>query len=150
MLRILFDKNVPYPLKWRLPEYQVKSAEDEDWGQISNGELISCAETSGYQIPVTCDQNVRYQQNLTHRKIAMVVLKSNIWPSIKPKIVTNKSEADIVLTVDHKDALQNNFYLRISDPETGQLLWTAKKDAAIRVAKALLASLVKQLPRTSP
>jgi len=86
MLRVLFDKNVPYPLKRYLAEYQMKTAEEEGWGQISNGELISRAEQAGYAILITCDQNVRYQQNLTHRKISMVVLGSNIWPSVRQKV----------------------------------------------------------------
>ena len=55
-------------------------------GQISNGELIGCAEEAGHQIIVTCDQNIQYQQNMTRRRISMVVLGSNIWPSIEPKI----------------------------------------------------------------
>ena len=50
MLRILFDKNVPYLLRRHLPDYQVQTADDEGWGQISNGELISCTEEAGYQI----------------------------------------------------------------------------------------------------
>jgi hypothetical protein len=86
MRRILFDKNVPYGLKRHLLDYQVKTAEEEDWGQIENGELIDRAERADYQILVTCDQNVRYQQNLTRRKISMVVLGSNIWPSVRLKI----------------------------------------------------------------
>ncbi len=87
MLRVLFDKNVPYPLKRYLTDYQVTTAEEEGWGQISNGELISSAEQAGCEILITCDQNVRYQQNLTDRKIAMVVLGSNIWPSVRQKVV---------------------------------------------------------------
>lgn len=86
MLRVLFDKNVPYPLKRHLIDCQVQTAEDEGWGQISNGALIECAERVGYQILLTCDQNVHYQQNMTHRTISMVVLGSNIWPTIRPKI----------------------------------------------------------------
>src|SRR6266699_1138613 len=86
MLRVLFDKNVPYPLKRHLTGYEVKTAEEEGWGQVSNGELISYAEKAGYQILLTCDQNVQYQQNLTRRQISMVVLGSNIWPGIRPRI----------------------------------------------------------------
>jgi hypothetical protein len=48
--------------------------------------LIERAEEADYQILVTCDQNVRYQQNLTHRTLSMVVLGSNIWPSVKNKL----------------------------------------------------------------
>lgn len=86
MLRILFDKNVPYPLRPHLTGFEVKTAEDEGWCQIANGELISRAEKADYQVLLTCDQNVHYQQNLTHRKISMVVLGSNIWPSISVRI----------------------------------------------------------------
>jgi hypothetical protein len=64
----------------------VRTAEDEGWGEISNGELIKSAEETNYQIIVTCDQNISYQQNLTGRIISMVVLGSNIWPAMQPKI----------------------------------------------------------------
>jgi hypothetical protein len=84
--RILFDKNVPYSLRRYLEGYQVRTAEDEGWGQTSNGELIGIAEETGYQIMLTCDQNIQYQQNLEGRIISMVVLGSNIWPAIQPKI----------------------------------------------------------------
>ncbi len=86
MLRVLFDKNVPYPLKRHLHQYEVNTPEEEGCGQIANGEPISCAEQAGYQILLTCNQNLRYQQNLAHRQISMVVLGSNIWPSISPRI----------------------------------------------------------------
>ena len=85
MLKVLFDKNVPYPLRRYLTEYQVKTAEEEGWGKISNGELIQSAEQEGYEILITCDQSVRYQQNLTQRQISMIVLGSNIWPSVRSK-----------------------------------------------------------------
>ena len=86
MPRVPFDKNVPYPLRQHLIDYQVQTAEDEGWGQISNGELISCAEEAGYEIMLTCDQNIQYQQNMARRKISMVVLGSNVWPSVCKKI----------------------------------------------------------------
>lgn len=81
MRRVLFDKNVPYPLKRHLTDVQVKTAEEEGWAQISNGELISLAELAGYQILLTCDQNLSYQQNLENRTLSMIVLGSNIWPA---------------------------------------------------------------------
>ena len=59
MLRILFDKNVPWPLIRHLSGYQVTTAERAGWGQISNGILISRAEAAGYDIMVTCDQNIQ-------------------------------------------------------------------------------------------
>ena len=76
----------------------MRTAEDEGWRQISNGELIKIAEETGYQIMLTCDQNIQYQQNLTGRRISMVVLGSNIWPAVQPKI------AEIVAAVQRASA----------------------------------------------
>ncbi len=64
MRRVLFDKNVPYPLRRHLSDFEVKTAEEEGRGQIENGELIERAEQADYQILVTCDQNVRYQLSI--------------------------------------------------------------------------------------
>jgi len=66
------------------------------------------------------------------------------------QVVANRAEADVVITLDHKDGLHNYFYLRVLDRESGEQLWTAKKDAAIRVwgrvARILMSNLRKQLP----
>ena len=51
--------------------------------QLENGELLRVAEASGFDVMVTSDQNIRYQQNLTGRKLALVVLGSNIWPVVR-------------------------------------------------------------------
>jgi hypothetical protein len=86
MSRVLLDHNVPAPLRRYLSNHAVTTASEETWGQISNGELISRAEAAGYQVLVTCDQNVQYQQNLEKRVISMVVLGSNIWPAVQRRI----------------------------------------------------------------
>lgn len=66
------------------------------------------------------------------------------------RIVGTRSDADIVLSLDHIDRFHNDFYLRIVDRESGETLWTVKKDVAIGswsgVAKALLSDLRKRLP----
>ncbi len=51
--------------------------------QLENGELLTIAEQSGFEIMITSDQNMRYQQNFTNRKIALLVLGSNIWPIVQ-------------------------------------------------------------------
>jgi hypothetical protein len=51
--------------------------------RLKNGELLSAAEAIGFDILLTCDQNIRYQQNLAGRKIALVILTSNLWPSVR-------------------------------------------------------------------
>lgn len=50
--------------------------------QLENGALLSAAEAAGFDLMVTADQNIRYQQNLVGRKLALVVLGSNIWPVV--------------------------------------------------------------------
>jgi predicted nuclease of predicted toxin-antitoxin system len=82
-LRVLFDKNVPYGARHFLSNHQVETVDDHGWSRISNGELLKTAEAAGFQVVVTADQNIVYQQILVGRKIALVVLGSNIWPVVR-------------------------------------------------------------------
>jgi hypothetical protein len=83
-LRILFDKNVPVGVRRFLPEHEVHTVVEMQWlDQLENGELLKVAEESGFDVLVTSDQNIRYQQNLTGRTLALVVLGSNIWPVVR-------------------------------------------------------------------
>ena len=89
-MRILFDKNVPYPLRRHLLSHTIQLAEDLGWDLISNGDLLSAAEAAGFDLMVTADQNIQYQQNLSGRRISLVVLGSNQWPFVRnhvPEIV---------------------------------------------------------------
>lgn len=61
----------------------VDTAAEKDWSRLTNGTLIESAERDGYDTLITTDQNFRYQQNLKHRKIAVVVLKTTSWPRIR-------------------------------------------------------------------
>jgi hypothetical protein len=83
-LRILFDKNVPVGVRRFLLKHQVRTFVEMQWAdQLENGELLKMAEQSGFDVMVTSDQNIRYQQNLVGRKLALVVLGSNIWPVVR-------------------------------------------------------------------
>jgi hypothetical protein len=68
------------------------------------------------------------------------------------RVVGDRAQADVVITLDHKDAFHNYFYFRVLDRRSGEILWMAKKDAAIRiwnrVARILMADLRKRLPPT--
>lgn len=77
-MRVLFDKNVPYGARHFLSSHQVETVEDRGWARISNGELLQAAEAAGFEVVVTADQNIVYQQTLEGREIALVVLGSNI------------------------------------------------------------------------
>jgi len=85
-MKILFDQGTPVPLRRHLPEHSVTTAYEAGWSALSNGDLLVAAEKAGYQILVTTDQNLRYQQNLQERRIAIVVLLSTSWPRIRLRI----------------------------------------------------------------
>ena len=96
-MRILFDKNVPVGVRRSLPRHEVRTLTDMQWNpQLENGELLKAAEAAGFDVLVTCDQNIQYQQNLTGRRLALVVLGSNIWPVVwdyGPAITANVDAA---------------------------------------------------------
>lgn len=58
-------------------------AYEQGWSTLQNGELLSAAEAAGFEVFVTTDKNLRYQQNLTNRKIALIVLSTTSWPRIQ-------------------------------------------------------------------
>ena len=53
------------------------------WERLKNGELLRKAEESAFQVFVTSDQNLRYQQNMTNRGIALLILSTNFWPALR-------------------------------------------------------------------
>ena len=59
-----------------------RSAE-RGWELLENGELIRTAEQEGYEVIVTTDQSMRYQQNLTGSTLAVVVLMATAWPRVQ-------------------------------------------------------------------
>ena len=82
-MKILFDQGTPVPLRRFLIGHTVDTAYERGWSALTNGALISEVEDDSYEIFVTTDQNLRYQQNLVGRQIAIVVLLSTSWPAIR-------------------------------------------------------------------
>jgi predicted nuclease of predicted toxin-antitoxin system len=82
-MRILFDHGVPAPLVPYLTDHTVVKARDRGWDQLSNGDLLAEAERAGFDVLLTADKNIRYQQNLAGRKIAVVVLSTPQWPLVR-------------------------------------------------------------------
>ena len=75
-MKVLFDECVPWPLHALLPEHECRTAQQMKWKRIKNGELLALAEPQ-FDVFLTCDQNLRYQQNLTGRGIAILELSTN-------------------------------------------------------------------------
>ena len=71
---ILFDHSTPAPLSSYLTGHTVVEARDKGWDKLSNGDLLAEAERAGFDILLTADTNIAYQQNLKGRKIALVVI----------------------------------------------------------------------------
>ena len=81
-MRILFDKGTPRPLRRRLFGHEVETSVERGWDTLANGELLDRAEEAGFEVLLTTDQSIRYQQNMTNRRIAVVVLMNTNWPRI--------------------------------------------------------------------
>ena len=80
---ILFDNGTPAPLRYALKGHVVVEANERGWDRLLNGELIAAAESAGFDLLLTTDKNIRYQQNLKARKIAFVVIGNQQWPTLR-------------------------------------------------------------------
>lgn len=78
-MKIILDHNVPKRLRGALPDHAVKTAKEMGWAELENGDLLRAAEADSFDLMITCDQNLSYQQNMTKRQIALVVLDTNNW-----------------------------------------------------------------------
>ena len=85
-MRVLFDQGTPVPLRKHLATHEIDTAYERGWGSLQNGELLSQAEANGFEVLVTTDRNLKYQQNLNTRRISIVVLTTTSWPRIQRSI----------------------------------------------------------------
>jgi hypothetical protein len=81
-MKILLDACVPRPLRNFLSVHTVRTAQEMGWGKLKNGDLLKAAETE-FDAFFTCDQNLKYQQNIAGRKLAILILPTNDWPALK-------------------------------------------------------------------
>jgi predicted nuclease of predicted toxin-antitoxin system len=85
-MKILFDQGTPVPLRDQLPGHLIDTVYERGWSQLNNGELLTVAEQSGYEVFLTTDQRLKYQQSLSNRMIAIIVLRSTSWPRIQHRV----------------------------------------------------------------
>jgi hypothetical protein len=79
----LFDQGTLAPLRQFLVGHSVETAFELGWGTLQNGALIAAAESNGFDVLLTTDKNLQYQQNLSGRRLAIVVLSTTSWPRIR-------------------------------------------------------------------
>ena len=82
-MKVLLDHNVPKKFRGLVTDHSVMTAKEMGWAELTNGILLQVAEAEGFEIMVTCDQNLSYQQNLKGRKLAVVVLDTNDWKALR-------------------------------------------------------------------
>lgn len=103
-MKILLDHNLDRRLKRYLETHETATAQERNWADALNGELLALAEESGFEVLLTADANIKHHQNLANRKIAIVVLKAfnnrlsthaEMIPDIQ-KVLTNIQPGEII------------------------------------------------------
>ena len=75
---------MPQPLRSHLAEFEISTAQEMGWGRVKNGDLLKLAEDK-FDVFLTTDQQLKYQQNLKGRKLAILALSTNRWPQVKAR-----------------------------------------------------------------
>jgi hypothetical protein len=83
---VLLDNGAPRGIALALVGHAVTECRERGWDGLANGELLTAAESAGFEVLVTTDKNIRYQQNLAGRRIAIVVLGKARWRLIRPML----------------------------------------------------------------
>ena len=82
-MKVLFDANTPAPLSRYLRGHTRVRADELGWEALENGALIAAAEQAAFDVLLTCDKNLPHQQNLSGRRISVVVLSTNHSSSVR-------------------------------------------------------------------
>ena len=104
---VLFDQGTPRGIARWLLGHTVREAKSQGWDRLANGELLNAAEQAEFDVLLTTDKNLRYQQNLDGRRIAIVVLGKGRWRLIR---------AVIESVVDAVNAAQPGSYTEVDIP----------------------------------
>jgi len=80
-MKIFFDQGTPAPLRRVLKDHKVSTAYEMGWGELDNGKLLAAVET-GFDLLVTTDKNLRHQQRLAGRRLAILILPTTSWPEL--------------------------------------------------------------------
>ncbi|MGH7821955.1 MAG: hypothetical protein ACREQ9_19510, partial [Candidatus Binatia bacterium] len=84
-MRILFDQGTPVPLRAELTSHDVATAFEKGWAELGNGELLRLAEAE-FDVLISTDRNLRYQQDLSRCRLAVLVLTTTSWPRIRKEV----------------------------------------------------------------
>lgn len=104
-MRVLFDQGTPAPLRTFLTAHTTETAFERGWSELSNGELVTTAEREGFELMVTTDKNLQYQQNLTDRRIAILVLWTTRWPDLRVRVVEIIRAVDAIEPGEYRELI---------------------------------------------
>lgn len=85
-MKILFDQGTPVPLRQYLHGHVIRTAFQEGWDRLRNGNLLAAAENSDFDLLITTDRNMAYQQNLSRRKLAIILIGQQNWKRLRPHV----------------------------------------------------------------
>ena len=95
-MKVLIDENLPYRLRTHLGSHEVFTVRYQGWSGLKNGNLLRSAEADGFEVFLTGDQTLSYEQNLSRHQIAIIVLSAIEWHLVYqnlPAIVSALDEA---------------------------------------------------------
>ena len=105
--RFILDQNAPDGLCTAFPGFEVVTARSMGWATLANGDLLQAAEDAGFFGLITCDRNLRYQQNLAGRHIALIEFSTGAWPVVR-------NHLDLILAA--VEAANPGSYTQVSFP----------------------------------
>ncbi len=102
-MKILFDQGTPVPLRRFLGGHTITTVYEQGWSTLANGQLLAVAEQAGFEVFITTDQNLNYQQRLAGRQLAILVLGSTSWPRIQSQVDAIRMEVERLTPGEYRE-----------------------------------------------
>lgn len=115
-MKVLLDENLPHRLRNHLGSHEVFTVRYQGWSGLENGELLRTAENDGFEVFLTGDQTMSYEQTLTGRQIAVVVLSAIEWHIIRHSLLTIQAAIDAAAPGSHQAIECGGFNRKLPRP----------------------------------
>jgi hypothetical protein len=93
-VKVLLDEKIAHSLRHHLSKHRTLTASYAGFAGLKNGALLDAAEAEGFEVLITGDRTLQYEQNLSRRKIAIVSLSAISWPVIEPYLAKIAAAVD--------------------------------------------------------
>jgi hypothetical protein len=101
-MKVLLDVCTPVQVRHALAGHEVWTAQKMGWGELENGALLAAAEAAGFEVFVICDKNLRYQQNLAGRRLAIIELWTNHRPTLEAHFAVIREAVEASTAGDYR------------------------------------------------